>query len=287
MATQTLVVNFRGVCTHFHHNYVPGIPHRVVLPDATPAIPGLLTGPWLSDPTDPGLWDSYLLMPHFPMIVTDPPEAASFTTSGLIDILGTVITPCRMEILNAIDPTVTYPDGVFMSNVPQLTTYFAGYTPSDDVVVNGRASAYFDISAGVISSDQSGANVHVTATIQTDGPPQLRISALSTEGLPVPTVTFPLPSSPTSSVSTLLIGNIGLVCDDGRSKYDFLLHYLTSTVRIPRSLTQATPGMSSGDLCPATPREALIKLADSGYPKTPHFQADFDTSAACSDSRYP
>ena len=40
MAIQMLEIDFRGICTHFHHNFVPGIPHRVVLPKATDVFPG-------------------------------------------------------------------------------------------------------------------------------------------------------------------------------------------------------------------------------------------------------
>jgi hypothetical protein len=283
-----LTVEFSGVCTHFHHNYVPGIPHRVVLPDARSAIPGFLTGPFVGGSIDdPSAWLPYFLMPHVPIIALDPPPADplfTFATPGLIDEKGHFITPCRLEVVNASGTGISYPDGSFMT-VPQLTTYFAAYVPSDDVIRNGRASAYFDISSGEIRATVNVSEIGVTATIDTDGPPRLRISAFSAVGLPIPEIVKDLPE--VSGKTTLLFGNNGLVCEDGRSQYDFLLHYLTSQQRIPRALTTTPPGLMTTDKCPKSIEASLELLKESGYPVTFDFGMDFDTSAACSDSRYP
>jgi len=41
----TLCIEFQGICTHFHHNALPEIPHRVVIPDAAQRVIGTLSVP--------------------------------------------------------------------------------------------------------------------------------------------------------------------------------------------------------------------------------------------------
>src|SRR3954462_62336 len=108
MAIQMLEIDFRGICTHFHHNFVPGIPHRVVLPKATDIFPGLLTGPFPEllnpphDPSNPDSWITYYLMPHVPIILIPSISMADqpFNTPGLFakTYPGYLITPVRLQI---------------------------------------------------------------------------------------------------------------------------------------------------------------------------------------------
>ena len=86
MPIQTLEIHFKGICTHFHNNFISGFPHRVVLPNASHVVPGLLTGPFVDDPGNPDNWLPYVLLPHVPLIsIENLPsgDVSPFTTPGL------------------------------------------------------------------------------------------------------------------------------------------------------------------------------------------------------------
>src|SRR5258705_12854267 len=92
-------------------------------------------------------------------------------------------------------------------------------------------------------------------------------------------VTIPL-------IGNLNISNGGLSCNQN-SKYDYVLHYLTSVAGIPRALSAATPGMTDDDPC-AAPQDALLKLInETNYPNEIKAKMGIETSPSCSDSRYP
>jgi hypothetical protein len=297
-----LEIHFRGVCTHFHHNFVPGVPHRVVLPNATAVNTGVLGWP-IEDPTE---WKSFFLMPHVPVLSLDQPETWPFPPDELFEKTGHLVTPSRMEILNATDSGISYPppdavegSGSFLSLTPQLTTFFPQYVPSNDVLTGGRASAYFDLYAGEIIGHTDVADERVLASLTTDGPPKLRVSPLATVDRTANPRTYTLPTVTSGGLEhvVLYVGNLGIGCADGISNFDFLLHYLTAQMGIPRNLAAPTPGMDLVDLCPPENVPAMLKeLIEMGYPrhiKFPHEDdAEKDTSyyeasAACSDSRYP
>lgn len=283
----TLTVQFRGVCTHFWNNAIHGIPHRVVLPDAAPMRAGLLSFTSVPDPTQSF---SYFLLPHFPLISLD---GQTFNQSGIVDD-GLLMKGAHLRIVNAKDNGLSYDDS-FSQNVQPLTNFLADYSPSADVITGARTSAYFDIFTGSISAFPDGPpdapSIRVQAVIETDGPPVLRVTPMSPDELTVPTVAFTL-ESPLPELSTLLIGNVSPFCLDG-CDFDFLAHYLTHVSGIPRALTLPAPGMpgwpgpGAGTGNSPDPVEALIKLIELGYPGKLKFQDLFETSASCSDSRYP
>jgi hypothetical protein len=300
MPIQTLEIHFRGVCTHFHHNFVPGVPHRVVLPMASTVRPGLLTGPFLRkmdpsrDPTDPNSWIPYYLMPHVPALsIANLPKdfPGPFTPAnapGLFGDNGYLITASRLQIVNAIDDALSYPDGLFTLIVPQLTTYFSDYAPSDDVVTGGRASAYFDIYGGRITAFKEGGSIRVKVVVTTDGPPELLVTPLGMTDQTVPPKKIKLE---VLASQMLIVGNVGIPCLEGISEFDFLLHYLTSRTGIPRELTELLPGMTLAELLAEAPllekaQEMFKKMVDMKFPRQ-ILQADFDLDASCSDSRYP
>jgi|GEM_PF-1047689 len=308
MTIYALTIDFRGVCTHFHHNFVPGVPHRVVLPNASAFMVGLLGVPTDQNPIAPA-WQTYALLPHVPSLSVDgeatPPLAS---LHALFADNGYLITPCQLQILNAIDDGVSYPPFTtpapgdpsdpttsFLMTVPQLTTFVSTYTPSEDVIRQGRASAYFDIFAGRIDAFADGSEIRVRATILTDGPPQLGITPLTPGDQPasgvIVTLAPPTGTPPDSPIPiTMRFGNIG-ACKDGISNYDFLLHYLTDVAGIPRNLTASLPGMNEPDPCPQEGAlEILKELFEHEFPRK--FPASLndafsETSASCSDSRYP
>jgi hypothetical protein len=296
MTIQSLEIHFRGICTHFHHNFVAGIPHRVVLPNATHVIPGLLAGPFLPsqhsavDPVIPANWIKYLLPPHAAKIsLVGKPDSSWFSGDGLADN-GTLLTASQLQIPNAIDDEICYEGGLFTQNVPQLTTYLSSYVPSDDVVLGGRASAYFDLFGGRITAfkETAGETIRVKAIIATDGPPLLQVTPLEATTQPVKPQTFQLN---VDAPSTLIVGNVGDWCIGGMGQYDFLLHYLTARSGIPREISSALPGMDTPSPCTeGEMRAALMEIVEAmiSRPGTKNLATEFmDLSASCSDSRYP
>ena len=282
MATETLTIQFVGACTNFWNNAIHGIPHRVVLPDAGPLRAGLLTGSFIENGDDPLNWLPYLIYPHFAFVTMgDFP----FTASGLIED-GYVFTNSHLRIVNSLDTGLVYDDATF-STVPQLTEFFPQYEPSDDVIVGGGAAVYFDILAGTFSALPNGDAIGVQAIIETDGLPVLRITPMVTNDQPAVTAAFTL----NDTSVPLVISNSSPVCPDG-CDFDFLTHYLTGIGGIPRAMTLAPPGLTSTtDGLPSFPdlMKSLEKLIAAGYPgkKITRWPEFFETSASCSDSRYP
>jgi hypothetical protein len=276
----TLTIQFQGVCTHFWNNALHGIPHRVVLPDAGPLRAGLLTGPFITAPDEPGNWLPYLLFPHFAFVSMGDFQ---FTAPGLADD-GYLFTNSHLRVVNSLDTGLVY-DGTFPT-VPQLTAFFPQYSPSDDVIMGGGAAAYFDILSGTFSALPSGDSIGVQAVIETDGPPILRITPMVTNDQPLPTQDFTL----NDTSKPLIISNTSPVCPDG-CDFDFLVHYLSAVGGIPRAMAVAPPGLLSGtNTLPNVPdlMASLEKLKGAGYPgKIQRWHDFFETSASCSDSRYP
>lgn len=284
-------INFFGVCTHFWNHFIPGIPHRVVLADATPLRTGVLTGPFPlllnpvgdpnNNPANPSSWIHYTLMPHFPIITqTVDGITTPLTWPGLLDEFGRLITPSVLKITNAI-PGVTY-EPAFTDEVASLESFLTDYVPSTDVLTGGRVSAYFDLTGGTISAvTKPGGATRVTADVGTNGTPQLEITPLTVADLEFTNLAFEITGS------SLNISNVGLTCSES-SEYDYLLHYLTAVAGIPRVLDAPVPGMGDTDPCDDA-RIALQNLLNtSNYPHDiPKIQEDVDTSASCSDSRYP
>lgn len=276
-----LTIQFTGACTNYWNNSIHGIPHRVVLPDAGPLRTGLLTGSFVQGADDPLNWLPYLIYPHFAFVTMGDFQ---FTAPGLIDD-GYLFTNSHLRIVNSLDKGLIYEDS-FM-NVPSLTEFFTQYEPSDDVIVGGGAAAYFDILSGTFSAVTNGEAISVQAKIETDGDPVLRITPMVTNDQPIATQAFTL----TDTSKPLVISNSSPVCPDG-CDFDFLTHYLTGIGGIPRAMTLAPPGLTSTtDGLPSVPdlTASLEKLKAAGYPgkKISRWPVFFETSASCSDSRYP
>lgn len=260
--TSSLTVNFYGICTHFHHfvlGFVPGVdavvPHRVVLGRTLAVRPDLLITPD-SNPNDPTTWIPYCLMPHSATVRVVQPNPGNPVTTGTIVLDGTIISGARVSVKN-IQPgavgNITYNN---WDIVDRLTKFIPDYKYSREVVLEGRASLYFDIMGGTITaSNDNDPNkpTRVTAAIPTDGPPQLLIEPFDGPALPLITVTEENP--------TIEIRNLGPGCDDSDalSGYDFLLHYLTNVRGIPRTVTSALPAMPVGMPFPNKLKDAVIR----------------------------
>ncbi|HEX9984921.1 MAG TPA: hypothetical protein VGF69_16790 [Thermoanaerobaculia bacterium] len=261
---ETLFIEFRGVCTHFHCDVLPGIPHRVVIPDGNSKRGGLLA---LTDEAAED-WIPYELEPHRTIIKM---EGRTFTYPGLVNE-NELFTRSALRIENAVGCPIDY-DPTFECVVPSLTEYVDNFTYATSVVMEGRASAYFDFHSGVkFSAYKIKQEIRVKAEVQTYGKPRLRITAFSAGDPRGRTQCFELPGD--NQKNPLVIANEGspAAYRQNNGKYDFILHYLTERGGIPRFLKKPLPGMPCS--------------MDGGTPDEQGYHAS-DLGAGCSDSRYP
>lgn len=286
--TNTLRITFAGICSHFKR-VVPGIPHRVVLPNATGLHFGLVGMQQASG------FGSYYLLPHFPVLLVPgvhPNEGPA--VNGVIDG-GVIVSGARLEIFNVLDREVHYDDSYY-SLVPSIREYVPDYQFSNEVVLGERAAAYFDIFAGKVSgispSEGRGA-VSVVVEIETDGPPMLRVTPFGGAGSSAKPTVVTLEAG-----HDLLVGNIDVDPPNEDAVYDFLLHYLTSSRGIPQMLWETLPGLAAFDALPQTSHEQIARalqglsrtIANHG-PTSDQVAAMVDAplvlGVSCSDSQYP
>lgn len=273
-----LTIEFRGICSHFV-NCVPGVPHRVVLPDTRGFNMGTLTAPGVTDA-------AYALPPHYAMIQNDDVDPLPIGFEPYV-VDNSINWGVRVEIANPVlSPTIQtmdYPpdsDGVFsFTNIPRLSTYTTTpYRFSTDVVMGGRAMCYFDLFAGTVTAQYAngpGTGLRTIVAIETNGDPILKLSpllptrdALSVAYLPV--------------ASRLIVANHSDACPD--ANFDFLWHFLTIETSIPRVLRQQPPGFDNKG-CPETDLTNALQRALHG--QKPEGTDPTDTSASCSNSQYP
>ena len=272
-----VTVEFRGICTHFR-NAVPGVPHRVVLPQTSSWRPGGFVAPGIDTPRE------YLLPPHFPYIYGKEAEQGKrhlLDGPGIKN--GFIEVGLRLQIANAIGETLDY-DPLFDTEVPRVADFVEYYRYSDGVVIGGRAACYFDVFRGAVRSTLHGEAYRTVITIQTDGPPRLQVTLLDRQRREGPSVAE-LPLEP-----YLVVGNSGIGCSD--PNIDFLWHLLTSDASIPEGLPRVPYGFGRLLDCPAQdPSELFAKLRGVGYPGRltirPDDDAFIETEASCSNSQYP
>lgn len=243
----SLKVVFSGVSTHFRGGVVPGVPHRVVLPDASRFMVDSIS---IDGYRDPFL---YYLNPHFAQLeVASTPKvsAVPLDIRGLMK-KGAILSGIRVQIGNAI------PERIFSGDsIEALTTFDPGYEFSADVVLGGRAVCYFDFYSGNgtwIPPDKKRPAGRYCITVETEGPPWLLVT--------------PLQQTPdVAAITKLVLGNERHVTlhvrntesvneakyNQPKGDFDFLLHYLTSRGGIPKRLVKKTPGLDK-------PRSATAK----------------------------
>ncbi|HEX7150307.1 MAG TPA: hypothetical protein VF618_02380 [Thermoanaerobaculia bacterium] len=284
-----LTVHFHGICTHFI-GIVPGIPHRVVLPDATALQLGIV------NVADSG--GTYFLMPHFSILrMTNTVIQQTIGIPGAIDG-GNIIDGVRLQVANPSRVGNHYDDS-FIAGVPRLKDFVDQYAYSEEVVIGGRAAVYFDLFSAVFvvpfPEPQTQAT-DVIATIDTIGAPELLVTTFRGG----PAARFNLAAHPEDDDAEveLLVANQGMDCFAPTNQLDFLLHYLTARTGIPRQLRSPTPGL-------VPPLEPVSRAAfDAGadalktldYPRrfdAPCFRLEkildpsYITSPACSNSQFP
>jgi hypothetical protein len=274
----SLTVHFRGICTHFHHNVLPGVPHRVVLVDATSFRSGVAT----TGAPDSSKLAQYLVQPHLPTVhMTNDvfPDVHDLIKGGLL------LSSVHLTVPNAVRQGVSYSEN-FERAVPSVTSFTEHYTYSADVVLAGRAAAYLDIHSGAISAtEEVGQEMHLSATIPTDGPPILRVAALAEyRGDHLPALSHDFTFRESHPAMTL-----ANACWTGQEEEtnDYLLHLLTERAGIPRNVRrpkyEVVPQSSAG-----AAEQVRVLLEDLGYPLS--FNAGMGppgTQESCSDARYP
>lgn len=266
MASHEVTIEFRGICTHFF-NAVPGIPHRVVLPQADGVQFGIIDVG--------GQRTSYCLPPHLCHVYSC--EAPPINGPGIVG--GLIIAGVRLQIANAIRSKNIVNDGI---GLPRLREFAFNYRYSDDVVRGGRARCYFDLPAGTVGVGEEGQALHGVAVVSTDGPPRLKIERFA-GGPPLE-----VPVGP-----RLIVGNSSRSCKD--ASLDFLLHLLTAEGGIPEQLPREPFGFHPGRAVASRERliECFRELLHLGYPghltkSAEELSAEFhETDPSCSNSQWP
>lgn len=264
MSDQTLTVKFRGICTHFR-GIVPGIPHRVVLPDASP-----MRGGRLKVGEKP--IEDYTIYPHTAIVFPERGEPIEYRE---------FIEDCkirrgvRLEIVNTVG-RLEYDEDAF-GKVPALTAFVEHYRPSTEVVHGGRARCYFDLFSGRVTTYEVGEEIHVQAEIRTKGAPVLQITPLMIE----PPYEPEEMSRITLDTNELIVASSGPSCGK-TSPYDFLLNYLTAEGGLPHAVSKDFP---VGEV--STAPVDFDPFADLSREQIIKFLYGEAHTAMCSDSRYP
>ena len=288
-----LIIDFAGICTHFRHGVAAGVPHRVVLPDATNFVTGLLTV--VDAPTiEPVL---YYLMPHYAQLELDGGleiHVPSLTGSGGPAVTdGDILAPIRLQVVNAVDQKLEY---VGVDDTHSLTEFVPDYTFSSDVVLNGRAACYFDVYGGRVSSHTvRGGASQTRVEMTTDGFPELLVTPLASSGGPVRPHRLQLRSDSEVAEVTLVVKNLELAdaeprLDQQGGAFDYLFHYLTARGGIPQTIEKLAPGLHRRNLVSASQDELARTFAGMAAALRPGKRAlvpSTEATPACGDSRYP
>ena len=298
-----LTIRFAGLCTHFHHGLVRGVPHRVVLPDATNFTTGFLTAPkTVPKPNlnqDPVL---YYLLPHFAQLEVDDGERIN--VPPLVDNVpavsnGDIQAGIRIQVVNAVNEEMKYKKHV----APKLTDYVSDYSFSSDVVLHGRAACYFDLYGGevttVTTQTKFGGATQTLVTLKTQGPPELLVTPIAPSGPKPRSFRLHLGSSNQSEVQ-LTVKNLEFLSaehavDHQGGAFDFLLHYLTARGGIPQSISKLTPGLLPKHLVSATKKDLANTLEKLAAALKHNVSNDLQrrlitpdaVTPSCSDSQYP
>lgn len=264
-----LKITFKGICGHYT-GVVPGVPHRVVMPDASSVRFGMVRCP----DGNLGLPMAYCLLPHQVMWSTP-------------DTQTTLLAPARMRVVNATADRIMDYRSSYAETVPPISDYVPRFNYSREVVLAGRAAAYFDVFGGkVTASPTSTGAVTVQIEIETDGDPVFGLMPFGLNGFNAKEEKHTFPSGTKLTVANSDIDQ----CDEDKP-FDFLLHYLAAEEGIPALLQKATPGL--GDFPKsqdwqemATALRGLACVIEKHGPRCEG--TGFGVmNASCSDTRYP
>jgi len=294
----TLSVRFAGVCTHLRLGVVAGVPHRVVLPNATNIAVGLLTIKETINPFPNAVF--YYLLPHFPQIDVEGMDPARLHVPALVadgsDVMrnGDIFSGIRLQVLNALDSKMLYA----VQHTPILTEFDPGYTPSGDVAMQGRAACYFDFYGGTVHTLlASGGAAQTIVEVQTDGAPRLLVTSLASSSAPTWSHVLTLRVAADQPRVAMVVKNLEAAVEDDAPQqggtFDFLMNYLTARGGIPQVIQKALPGMNAQTLhsmSPDTFAKALMTLAAGLIGPSDarrRLALPDETTPSCSDSEYP
>lgn len=283
-----LTIHFRGVCAHFR-GVVPGVPHRVVLPDASPLRQGTIV---IEDEALP-----YVLLPHIAYVspgLPAEPTGPEINIPGLI-AGGQIQGGVRLEIINATGPlryeevSAPEPETGGYERIPKLTDVDPLYYPSPETVFGGRALCYLDVFHGQIRSVFEGEARHAAIDVTTEGTPCLQVTPLTGN----PGDVEPKIHKIRIETGHLTIGNTGPHCPSS-GDFDFLLNFLTAYGGIPNRLPKKTLFLPSQPVDARAMAESVARAAAdftqfrADVSKLPIGKSlDDGPTPACSDTRYP
>lgn len=288
MSDKKLTIHFRGVCAHFRGT-VPGVPHRVVLPDASALRRGTIM-------IDNDAHD-YVLLPHTARVSPgrpSKPTGQEITIPGLIEN-GQICGGVRLEIINATGPlryeevSAPEPETGDYDGIPKLTDVDPLYYPSAETVFGGRAMCYLDVFHGRIRSVFEGEARHAAIDLTTEGTPCLQVTPLAGN----PGDVEPKVHRIRIETGHLTIGNTGPHCPSS-GDFDFLLNFLTAYGGIPSHLPKRSVYLPQEPVDARAMAECVAQAA-AGFTQ---FRADLSKlpmgkvgddgpTPACSDTRYP
>lgn len=285
-----LKITFKGICGHYT-GVVPGVPHRIVMPDAS----GVHFGTVRCPGENAGMPLAYCLLPHRVMWWTGPDENPYQWDDAL--------APSRLRIVNAVTDRKLEYESCY-ETVPRISDYVPRFKYSRDVVLGGHAALYFDVFGGRVRAhtDKNGM-VTVEITMETDGPAVLGVTPFALNGHPDEDGVYKNIGEPEQQIplesTELTVANSDIDTRDEDKTLDFLLHYLAAESGIPALLEKATPGLgdhaksqTSVDMATALRGLACVierhgpggagSTGEAGGGARPRVM-----NASCSDSRYP
>lgn len=252
----TVRIHFHGVAVHLIGT-VPGVPCRIVMPDATAS--------YLYAQDD----EIHVLDRHFTSLRWDdgePPHQKEVFRDWFT--VGNPVTPQDFQL----DESMKY--------LYHLDNWVPNLQLSSEVVYAGRTALYFDVFYGKLSCHMAQPSQALFTTLQIETQPDqdpylIRIpfhyASFDFDPTPPTPEPWPLPAEDISVV------NIGDGC--GAAKYDFALSFLVTRGGIPRGLKDL-PGESQlpkatvDKFPPHSPNAIPLKVLDA-------------LSAACSASSFP
>lgn len=277
----SLTVHFRGICVHFPHHFLKATPHRVVLPDARALRFGTVEMPERHR-------RDYALPPHFAVLLARdaPPHMPGTIRFGLIE------EGIRLYVENSI-PGVQY--GPHFPFVPCISEFAGAIPSSPEVVQEGAALCYFDVSGGFVDAEpQAGSTspdpplIGVQITIETPAgcPPILLASRLADpHSVPIPV------ALPEGDDVELIVGNVdSLHGEGGADGVDFLLNFLVLERGIPDRVIMPLPKPGRKSFLDLLV-DAIVALRDISAPNQvalPSYEQILTSSTlSCSNTQFP
>lgn len=256
-----LVMSFRGICIHLHHDQVslpPGVMHRVVAVNAERGATTINYGD---------------LLPHFSFLEVEQTAATALRGSDIqfdesLDFLQGV----NISVLNSIGE----PTAQFIHAVPKLTDYKKDTQLRPQILTDTDvptfSDCYIDMRHGtVVECRFRAGGIYTTWIVETDGDPVLRFAWSDGEAQPV-VLTATVPSTPDeATLSDHVPGSfvvINSTVDEADKDNDFVLHYLARVGGIPEIFDHPFPG----EILPPGVRRSDDVIA---------------MTTSCSNSRYP